>query len=152
MTETTTPADVVEPRNTTAPTENRPEHFDDLPQIELVASLFDVHALDRIAKLPGVLAAVGNLIDTVRAASETIHVDVESTSHIAVTIDRTVGELQLALNRRQQQYDTGRDLYQAWLDDPTGTNFENNRYRWHYYLRVEGITNVGPYVVGDYDL
>lgn len=151
MTETTTPADAVEPRNT-APTENRPENFDDLPRTELVAALFDVHALDRITKLPGVLAAVGNLLDAVRSASETTHVDVESTSHIAVTIDRTAGELQLALNRRQQQYDTGRDLYQAWLDDPTGTNFEANRYRWHYYLRVEGITNVGTYAVGDYDL
>ncbi|QDF19470.1 hypothetical protein KNU66_gp48 [Gordonia phage McKinley] len=138
---------------TTAPLANRPEHavaddeFDsDLTATDLVFPLLDVHIVDRVAEIPGALAALGTLIDTLRGAA-TVEFGAGT---IAVTGNRTPDELQQRLQQRQRMYDEGRDIYQRYLDHVDAGDDEQaatiatvSKYRWNYYLGREGITEVG---------
>ncbi|QNJ58368.1 hypothetical protein J1763_gp47 [Gordonia phage YorkOnyx] len=138
---------------TDAPLTNRPAHavaddeFDsDLQPTDQVMPLLDVHDMDRVARIPGALAALGILIDTLRAEA---NVNV-SAGTVAVTGNRTPIELQHRLVQRQRQYDEGRDIYQRYLDHVDAGDDEQaatiatvSKYRWHYYLGREGIEQVG---------
>ncbi|UYL87721.1 hypothetical protein SEA_SHIVANISHOLA_46 [Gordonia phage Shivanishola] len=145
---------------TTAPLTNRPEHavaddeFDsDLTPTDHVFPLLDVHIVDRVAEIPGALAALGTLIDTLRGAA-TVQFGAGS---IAVTGNRTPAELQQRLHTRQHQYDEGRDIYQRYLDHVDAGDDEQaatiatvSKYRWNYYLGREGITEVGGHPVPEF--
>ncbi|UAJ15714.1 hypothetical protein SEA_BADDON_46 [Gordonia phage Baddon] len=138
---------------TDAPLTNRPAHavaddeFDsDLQPTDHVTPLLDVHDMDRLARIPGALAALGILLDTLRAEA---NVNV-SAGTVAVTGNRTPIELQQRLVQRQRQYDEGRDIYQRYLDHVDAGDDEQaatiatvSKYRWHYYLGREGIEQVG---------
>ncbi|AYR02854.1 hypothetical protein J1765_gp46 [Gordonia phage Gaea] len=138
---------------TDAPLTNRPAHavaddeFDsDLLPTDHVFPLLDVHTVDRIAEIPGALAALGILLDTLRAEA---NVNV-SAGAVAVTGNRTPIELQQRLAQRQRLYDEGRDIYQKYLDHADAGDDEQaatiatvSKYRWNYYLHREGITEVG---------
>lgn len=145
---------------TDAPLTNRPAHavaddeFDsDLQPTDHVVPLLDVHDMDRLARIPGALAALGILLDTLRAEA---NVNV-SAGTVAVTGNRTPDELQQRLAQRQRLYDEGRDIYQRYLDaidaehgsdvdagtSEAATIAKLSKYRWNYYLGREGITEVG---------
>ncbi|QNJ58018.1 hypothetical protein SEA_JKSYNGBOY_44 [Gordonia phage JKSyngboy] len=138
---------------TDAPLTNRPAHavaddeFDsDLLPTDFVTPLLDVHDMDRLARTPGALAALGVLIDTLRGEA---NVNI-SAGTIAVTGNRTPIELQQRLVQRQRMYDEGRDIYQKYLDHAAAGDDEQaatiatvSKYRWNYYLHREGITEVG---------
>ncbi|QDH92065.1 hypothetical protein SEA_GALADRIEL_46 [Gordonia phage Galadriel] len=145
---------------TTAPLANRPEHavadneFDsDLTPADHVFPLLDVHTVDRVAEIPGALAALGALIDTLRGTA-----NVEfGAGTIAVTGNRTPDELLQRLAARQRMYDEGRDIYQRYLDHVDAGDDEQaatiatvSKYRWHYYLGREGITAVGGHSVPEF--
>lgn len=143
----------------TAPNAGRPYHTDHLPDSDHVAPLVDVHAVDRLAEIPGALAALGALLDTLRA-NNAADVKVESTT-ITARAHLTPRQVQLKLQARQRQYDEGRKLYQEYLDALTGDDADavraanlaaNYRHRWHMYLRFEGITEVAGHPTGNYDL
>ncbi|URP21114.1 hypothetical protein SEA_FLATWOODS_47 [Gordonia phage Flatwoods] len=138
---------------TDAPLTNRPAHavaddeFDsDLQPTDHVVPLLDVHDMDRVARIPGALAALGILLDTLRAEA---NVNV-SAGTVAVTGNRTPDELQQRLAQRQRLYDEGRDIYQRYLDHVAAGDDEQaatiatvSKYRWNYYLGREDITEVG---------
>ncbi|AXH44910.1 hypothetical protein SEA_RIBEYE_47 [Gordonia phage Ribeye] len=139
---------------TDAPLTNRPAHavaddeFDsDLLPTDLVTPLLDVHDMDRLARIPGALAALGVLLDTLRAEAN-INV---SAGTVTVTGNRTPVELKQRLVQRQRMYDEGRDIYQKYLDyvaadggaEQAATIATVSKYRWNYYLHREGITEVG---------
>lgn len=140
-----------------APRTGRPEHTDHLPDTDHVAPLVDVHAVDRLAEIPGALAALGALLDVLRV-NNAATVKVESTT-IAARAVLTPQQLQLKLQARQRQYDEGRELYQSYLDEVAAGRTiaaqrwaEKCRHRWHMYLRFEGITEVEGHQTGNYDL
>ncbi|QDM57345.1 hypothetical protein J1767_gp46 [Gordonia phage Tangerine] len=145
---------------TDAPLTNRPAHgvaddeFDsDLQPTDHVVPLLDVHDMDRLARIPGALAALGILLDTLRAEA---NVNV-SAGTVAVTGNRTPDELQQRLAHRQRLYDEGRDIYQKYLDHVDAGDEEQaatiatiSRYRWNYYLGREGIEQVGDQDVPEF--
>lgn len=137
---------------TTAPTTYRPEsldHLDDDPLIgDLSHNVFTVFDMNRLARVPGALAALGALVDACRASDvvDTV-VAASSLSTITVTEPFDTVRLQAELRRAQERYDVGRKAWQEYLDEMDGdANIDamraiaaRNRYAWAYYLRCEGI-------------
>lgn len=128
-----------------APATNRPEHVDHLDEAgELTPHpLVDVHDIARIARIPRALAAVGDLIDALRDSNIVMSSGVTIVAEpntIAVTQPQSYIEQQKSLHDRQADYDRGRELWQAYLDN--GTRPEHT-FMWRYYLRREGITDDG---------
>ncbi|AKI28684.1 hypothetical protein GTE6_42 [Gordonia phage GTE6] len=139
MTENTT-------TTTTAPQTNRPEDLADLDTIydgRTAHPLIDVHDLGRIAKIPGALSALGDLLDKLNTEVEYNDApdDVKIKSDlntVAVTQELDDDEVAKLIAARQASYDRGRELWQKYLDDgslPTGS------YIWDYYLHREKITD-----------
>ena len=130
----------------TAPQTNRPESLADLDTIydgRTAHPLLDVHDLGRIAKIPGALSALGELLDKLNTAIEyndtpdgvKIRADLNT---VAVTQELNDAEVAKLLTNRQESYDRGRELWQKYLNDgslPTGS------YIWDYYLHREKITD-----------
>lgn len=131
---------------TAAPTTNRPVTADDLDEDSGIYGVADhsvvtVYDLDRFAAVPGALAALGTLLDTLRADEGTttrpaLVIDTSGLGQISVRQPLTPVEATKELAARQSRYDRGRDAWQTYLDD--GTRPAN--YVWDYYLRREGIT------------
>ena len=130
----------------TAPQTNRPEEIADLDTIydgRTVHPLLDVHDLGRIAKIPGALSALGDLLDRLNSeieysdAPDDVKIKADLNT-IAVTQKFNDDEVAKLLTARQASYDRGRELWQKYLDDgsvPTHT------YVWDYYLHREKITD-----------
>ena len=137
---------------TTAPTTYRPEsldHLDDDPLIgDLSHNVFTVFDMNRLARVPGALAALGALVDACRA-SDVVDTVVAASSLSTITVKEPFDtvRLQAELRRAQERYDVGRAAWQDYLDEMDGdANIDamraiaaRNRYAWGYYLRREGI-------------
>lgn len=136
---------------TTAPTTYRPEsldHLDDDPLIgDLSHNVFTVFDMNRLARVPGALAALGALVDACRA-SDVVDTVVAASSLPTITVKEPFdGVRRMAeLKRVQERYDVGRKAWQEYLDamDKADTDemrrvATKNRYAWGYYLRCEGI-------------
>ncbi|AXQ60659.1 hypothetical protein SEA_ALI17_43 [Gordonia phage Ali17] len=142
----------------TAPTDNRPEHTDDLDDSihdgDLSYVLLAVHGLDRIAAVPRALAALGTLLDVLRddeggPTRPPVTVTDAGAGVFSVKQPFTQPELAHHLKTTQARYDRGHELYQEYLDllgdDGAGhpgdlAEFaQKYRHQWSYYLRREGI-------------
>lgn len=137
---------------TTAPISNRPEHVGDINDSALDGDLshnvFTVFDMNRLARVPGALAALGALVDACRA-SDVVKTSVapQSLPTITVTEPFDTVRLQTELSRAQERYDVGRAAWQDYLDEmDCDANIDamraiaaRNRYAWGYYLRREGI-------------
>lgn len=139
---------------TTAPISNRPEHVGAINDSTLDGGLshnvFTVFDMNRLARVPGALAALGALVDACRA-SDVVKTSVapQSLPTITVTEPFDTVRLQTELSRAQERYDVGRAAWQDYLDEMDNGGDANidamreiatkHRYAWGYYLRREGI-------------
>lgn len=137
---------------TTAPADNRPEILDDIgdPAFDgdLSHNVFTVYDMNRLARVPGALAALGALVDACRA-SENVETTIAPQNLSTITVKEPFDtvRLQAELRRAQERYDVGRAAWQDYLDEMDGdANIDamraiaaRNRYAWGYYLRREGI-------------
>lgn len=138
-----------------APITNRPAAIADLDSIwdgRTSHAILDVHDTGRLAKIPGALAALGELLDKLN--NEVDYNDAPSLERVIVTGDGgsisvkqelADDEAEKLLKSRQAAYDRGRELWQAYLDDGT---LPTSKYVWDYYLRREQIEVQAP-KVGD---
>ena len=137
---------------TTAPTDNRPEDIEDIDDSTLDGDLshnvFAVYDMNRLARVPGALAALGALVDVCRA-SDVVETSVAPQNLPTITVKEPfdVARRTVELRRAQEKYDVGRAAWQDYLDamdnggDMTAMRAiaARNRYAWGYYLRREGI-------------
>ncbi|QPO17040.1 hypothetical protein SEA_DEXDERT_43 [Gordonia phage Dexdert] len=138
-----------------APITNRPAAIADLDSIwdgRTSHAILDVHDTGRLAKIPGALAALGELLDKLN--NEVDYNDAPSLERVTVTGDGgsisvkqelADDEAEKLLKSRQAAYDRGLELWQKYLDDGT---MPTSKYVWDYYLRREQIETQAP-KVGD---
>lgn len=135
-----------------APTDNRPEDIEDIDDSTLDGDLshnvFTVYDMNRLARVPGALAALGALVDACRA-SDVVETSIAPQTLSTITVKEPFDSVRMLaeLRRAQERYDVGRAAWQEYLDaTDNGGDITfmraiatKHRYAWTYYLRREGI-------------
>lgn len=122
---------------TDVPTSNRPASFDDLDDRDGRRPLFTVHDLQKLVDVPGALAAVDALVDSIRRWDHNgYRYDAGTPGQISASAAPTRDEQARDLAAAQARYDRGRELYAHYVE--TG-ELPKHAYLWRDYLAAEQL-------------